>query len=308
MIAPGGSGNTANMRVLLACAAVLVLSTGCATNLSSLQTAKPIRRGQVEVEGGLGAYANLGPVVPIISQAIKQAQAAKKAADNGQQYEVSEEDAQILATAGIGLAVMPPSQGWSVAVRTGLMKEDMDLGFRFTGNSYRLDTKYRYFHWDDGKVDQPAWKRPSIDMALGLAVSKFSFSGPVFDALEYVQLNDFSRWDIEVPAYFSFDFGDIFKLYTTPKYLWTRTSLDGELVNISRQATNISGFDFRLPNTVYMHFIGSSFGLAAGYKYAHLYLELTGGYTICQPKIGGVVRNLNGVTLYPAAGIALKFP
>ncbi|MFL5320410.1 MAG: hypothetical protein ACJ790_12190 [Myxococcaceae bacterium] len=287
---------------------LLLGSVGCATNLSTLQTAKPIKRGQVEVEAGAGAYVNFGQLVPIISQAIKQTQAAKKAADTGEPFNLSEKDQQELLTAGIGLAVMPPSQGYELRVRTGLMKEDMDLGFRYTGNSYRLDTKYRYFHWEDARTDQPEYRKPSVDMAVGLAVSKYEFEGVVFDALDYVQLNDFSRWDIEVPAYFSFDIGDIVQLYAAPKYLWSRTSLDQELVNISRQATNITGFDVRLPSTVYMHFLGSSFGIAGGYKYAHLYLELTGGYTICDPKVGGQVRHLGGVTLYPAAGLALKFP
>lgn len=295
------------MRLLLVLA-VASLATGCATTLSTLSTAKPIKRGQVEVSGGAGVYVNFGPAVPIINQAIRQAQAAKKAQETGQPYEISESDADELITAGLSLAVMPPTQGWQVAVRTGLMQEDMDIGFRYSGNAYRLDTKYRFFHSGDDRPEIPLYKRPSVDMAVGLAVSKYQFSGWLFDALEYVQLNDFSRWDIEVPAYFSFDYGDILKMYVAPKYLWSRTSLDPELVNISLQATNIADYDVRLPRVVYMHFVGSSFGVAVGYKYAHLYAEFTGGYTFCDPKIGGQVRHLGGVTVYPAAGIALKFP
>ena len=40
---------------------------------------------------------------------------------------------------------------------------------------------------------------PSYDFAIGFAGSKYFFSNPVITVLEYVQLGDFSRWDVEVP-------------------------------------------------------------------------------------------------------------
>ena len=293
---------------LLTVVSLLLLSTGCATNLSSLQTARPIKRGQVEVQGGLGAYANLGPMVALVGEAIHHAGKAKEAAENQTTYEVTEEEIERAAVAGIGIAIFPPSQGWQIAARTGVLEENMDVGFRYSGNALRFDTKYRYYHWGEKREEIPDYKRPSIDLAVGLGVSKFTFDNPVFKALEYIRLDDFSRWDIDATLYSSFDFGDIFKLYLNPKYLWSRTSFDPTLVNISKQATNIAGTDLRLPSTVLMHFVGMSVGVAAGYKYAHLYVELTSGYTICRPKIAGEERRLDGVTLYPSIGLGLKFP
>lgn len=307
MIDPGTPGNWKIMR-LWTVVLLLAIGTGCATNLSTLQTAKPIRRGQVEVQGAVGAYANLGPIVGLVGEAAHHAIKAKEAAENKEQYELTEEEIEAAATAAFGIAIFMPSTGYQVSARTGILKDDMDIGLRYSGNAVRVDSKYRFYHWGVETEDVPMHKRTSVDVAVGLGVSRFIFEHPAFKALEYIRLDDFSRWDIDATLYSSFDFGDIFKIYLTPKYLWSRTSLDPTLVNISRQASNIAETDLRIPSTVYMHFIGASGGIAAGYKYAHLYLELTSGYTICRPKVAGKERRLDGVTLYPAVGLALKFP
>ena len=54
------------------------------------------------------------------------------------------------------------------------------------------------------------------------------------------------------------------------------------------------------------HFFGSSVGIAAGYKYVWLMLELTAGYTYCRPTVFGRERNIGGLTLYPAIGLQVK--
>lgn len=310
MIDPRTPGNWKTMRLSFVWLLALCvwLTTGCATNLSTLQTARPIRRGQVEVQGAAGAYVNLGPLVGLASEAVQQGVKGQQAARDGETYNVTEEELERIATAAVGIAIFMPSPGYQIQARTGILEENMDVGLRYSGNALRVDTKYRFFHWGEAREDVPLHKRPSVDLAAGVAVSKFFFAHPLFKALEFIRLDDFSRWDVEAILYSSFDFGDIFKLYVAPKYLWSRTTLDPTLVNLSRQATNIAEVDLRIPPTVYMHFIGASGGMAIGYKYAHLYVELTSGYTICRPRIAGKERRLDGVTLYPAVGVALKFP
>ncbi len=300
------------MRLLVAAAFVL---SGCSTTLSTLQTARPVQKGHVQISAGYGGYANLGPIGIIVEQAIKQTTVIREAIEKNEQYHVSEEDQQQLLTAGIGLAVMPPSTQFELAVRTGVVK-DVDVGLRYSVNALRLDGKYRLLHRGDPEEPAPApavgisppheGQKHSFDVAIGLGVSRYLFKSPVVDVLEFVQLGDFTRWDFEVPLYLSAELGEVLELYGAPKWVYSRTTLDAKLVDYSQQASNVTGLDLSLPSKVDTHFFGATAGLGVGYKYAHLLLELTAGYTVCQPEVLGRRRSLNGVTLYPAIGLLVR--
>ncbi|HEX8818558.1 MAG TPA: hypothetical protein VF794_01430 [Archangium sp.] len=289
---------------------VLLTATGCASNLSTLQTAKPLARGQFQVSGGMGLYAPAGQIVTVIDQGIKQGQAIKKAIDSGQPYHLEEADAQKLLNVGLALAVAPPGTSNELMARAGLLEDHtLDLGLRLSTNSVRVDGKVRLLHGGDLQDSPlPDHKRRSFDVALGLGVSRHLFKSPVLDALEMVQIDDFSRWDFEVPLYMSMDFGDIFKLYAAPKFIHSRTKLDQKLVDYSQFGKDVTGFDIALPGRVTSNFFGTTVGFALGYKYVHLFAELTTGYTDCRPVLFGQKRDLGGVTLYPSVGLAFKNP
>jgi len=297
------------MRVCLnaPCAVFLVglLVSGCATTLSSFQTAKPVAPGHVEVSGGTGLYVPVGAVVHVIGIGVDQAKKAIEAASNQQQYTLTQADQQDLLTAGIALAVMPPANTYEMSLRTGIV-ENVDVGLRYSVNALRLDAKWRLVHEDLDGPEVPADAARSFDMAVGVGGARYLFSNPVLDALQFVQLGDFSRWDVEVPLYLSWEWGEVFRVYGGPKYLYSRTFLDEQLVNTSEQASNITGLDLSLPLVVHTHFLGATFGLRVGYKYVFLMLELTGGYTFCSPVVLGQKRELGGVTLFPALGLAIR--
>jgi hypothetical protein len=296
------------MRLLLLFA--LLTATGCATTMSTLQTGKPLARGQLQVSGAMGVFAPVGQLATVIDQGIKQGKAIKNTIDSGEPYHLAEEDAQKLLGVGLALAVAPPGTSNELMIRTGLLESNaLDLGLRLSTSSVRFDTKVRLLHAGDPEdVPMDDIQRKSFDVALGAAVSRHLFKSPVLEALELVKIDAFSRWDVEIPLYMSVDLGDIFKLYAAPKYIYSRTTLDQKLVDYSRVGQDVTGFDIALPAQVSSHFYGASVGFALGYKYVHLYAELTAGYTACRPVIFGQQRDLGGVTLYPAIGIAFKNP
>src|SRR5262249_40194177 len=86
--------------------AVAVTLAGCASTLSSMQTAVPVEPRHVEATVGYGLYLPLGPATQAIAQGVKQTKNALEAAGSGTKYQLSEEDQQALITAGIGLATM----------------------------------------------------------------------------------------------------------------------------------------------------------------------------------------------------------
>lgn len=294
------------MRQLIALLALSLVSSGCATTLSSLQTARPVERGRVQAHMGFGVYAPVGQVIDAIALGAEEQQKLRDAAAAGEPYEIDGPTASRLTSAAIALGAFPPAASYELAIRTGILERDWDVGFRYSVNAVRLDTKYRLVH-----LESPGGRQPTqgdrFDLAVGLGAGRYLFSGPLFDALEFLKIDDFSRTDLEVPVYVSYEFGEIFKAYAVPKYVFARTSFDARLANFSQEVSVETGLDLTLPDRVDAHFFGSTLGLALGYRYVHLYLELTGGYTHCAPTLFGEARQLGGVTLYPALGLVANF-
>ncbi|MBF5040951.1 hypothetical protein FGE12_01005 [Aggregicoccus sp. 17bor-14] len=284
---------------------LLTLASGCASTLSTLQTAVPLERGQVQVSAGLGAYAPLGTILDVGKLGKDQARRIKDHLVNGEDYSLTEEDQQALLGAGIALAVEPPGVNYEFMARTGVAR-NLDAGIRYSSTSLRLDAKYRLLHGGEESPELNRLARTSKDLAIGLAVSKQVFSGPLVEALSFVHLDDFSRWDVEVPVYASFDVGDAFKVYAAPKYVYSHTTIEQTLQQAEEQAGKIVNLPGTVPSKVTGHFWGSTFGVAVGYRYVHLFAELTGGYTSSKANVLGRERNLGGVTLYPAFGLAIK--
>ncbi|WP_043391342.1 hypothetical protein [Archangium violaceum] len=288
----------------------LLTATGCASTLSTMQTAKPLARGQFQVSGAVGVFAPVGQLGSLLDEGITQGKEIRDAIDSGQPYHLEEAEAQRLLGVGMALAVAPPGPANELMIRTGLLESNtLDLGLRLSTTSLRFDGKVRLAHGGDPDDSLlPDYQRKSYDLAIGVGYSRHVFKSPVLDALEIVKIDEFSRWDLEVPVYLSMDLGDIFKVYAAPKYIYSRTSLDSRLVNASQSGQDVTGFDLSLPSEVSSHFYGASVGFALGFRYVHLYAELTGGYTDCRPVVFGQRRDLGGVTLYPSIGIAFKNP
>ncbi|WNG47715.1 hypothetical protein F0U60_29000 [Archangium minus] len=288
----------------------LLVTTGCASTLSTLQTAKPLARGQFQVSGAVGVFAPVGQLGTLIDEGIDQGKAIKESVESGQPYDLPEAEAQRLLGVGMALAVAPPGPANELMIRAGLLESStLDVGLRLSTTSVRFDGKLRLAHGGDAEDSRlPDYRRKSYDLALGVGFSRHVFKSPVLDALEIVTIDEFSRWDLEVPVYLSMDLGDIFKLYAAPKYIFSRTSLDAKLVDYSQSGKDVTGFDLGLPAQVSSHFYGASLGFALGYRYVHLYAELTAGYTDCRPVVFGQQRDLGGVSLYPSVGLAIKNP
>ena len=282
----------------------LVLGTGCASTLSSMQTAKPLERGQFQVSLGAGLFVPVGPIATVADFGIRESDKFLELINGGERVELSQEDQRRLLTAGLALGVAPPGLVTEVMARAGVA-ENLDMGLRYSGISLRLDAKYRFLHRGSGE-DRPRSGRSSFDMAIGLGLARHNFKSPALDLLKLVDIDDFSRYDVEVPFYVSSEAGEILKLYAGPKYVYSRTRLDQKLVDYSQQGKDVAGFDVSLPSRVNSHFVGSTLGIALGYKYVHLYAELTGGYTFCKPSVFGEKRNLGGPTFYPALGIGFR--
>jgi len=285
------------LRGHLPSAALVLLLSSCATSLATRQTARTLDPGHFSVDAAVGAEVPLGTLAQVAVAGEQQTQKLLAAVASQTPYAVTDQDKQDLISAGVALLLNPPSIDWEGGVRAGVFP-NLDIGARYSVNAVRGDLKYRFFEKVDG--DQ------RTDVAAGLAVSKYLFSSPIFDALEFVHLGEFSRWDIEVPVYASHEWGEYVRVYAAAKYLYSRTELDENLVATSAQATFLSGIDFQLSDTLHTHFIGATAGIQIGYRWVFLVAEVTGGYALGSVRVLGEDRSLSGVILLPALGVEVR--
>src|SRR5581483_11011578 len=194
----------ATNRVMRSAAVGLLLAlTGCATNLAQMQTARTLKPGELRVSGGFGAYI---PATQLGNFAVEGASAGVQSAQqalNHQQVQLSDDQKRTLALTSLALATMPPSLGAQIDARIGVI-DRLDVGLRYSIDSVRADAKLNFYH--DG-VDDPedGLPRKSKDIAIGIAFSGQLFKPGVSDIMGQVQLDHFSRWDVEVPLYVSID-------------------------------------------------------------------------------------------------------
>ncbi len=283
---------------------LVLVTTGCATNLSTLQTARTLQPGQIRVGAAVGVYIPAGQAANALGHGVTQARKGIEAAQNRENYTVSEADQEAMLTTALALAVLPPSTSWEINGRYGVA-ENFDVGLRYGLNALRADAKYRLVHLGD-RDGEGQGGRKSFDFAVGLGISRYFFSNPVTEVLEKVKLGNFDRWDVEVPLYISADFNPYFGIYFSPKYVYSRTTVELRLLEIA-EACNCVEEKIQIPSEVNMHFVGATAGIRAGLPKLSVYAELTGGNTFVNPRIMGKERNLGGVTLYPSIGLAGTF-
>ena len=280
-----------------AAVAYLVFASGCATSLTTRQTARTLDPGHFSADAAVGVEVPLGTLAQVTVAGEQQTQKLLAAVTSRTPYAVTDQDKQDLIAAAVALLVNPPSIDWESGVRAGVLP-NLDAGLRYSVNAVRLDVKYRFFQAVQGDS--------RVDVAAGLAGSHYVFDNPAFSVLELVHLSEFSRWDVEVPIYASYEWGNWIRAYAAAKYIYSRTELDEHLVADAEQATYLSGIDFRLQDTLHTHFIGASAGLKVGYRWVFLVAELTGGYALGSVRVLGADRSLAGLIFFPALGVEVQ--
>jgi len=285
---------------------LLPFFVGCATNLSSLQTAKTLNPGQVRITGGFGVHIPAGQLVNSASEGIKLgAKAATTNVADGQPYVLTADDKEALGTAAIALAMFPPSSVYEINGRVGLIR-NLDIGFRYSVNSMRADAKLRVHHSGDAE----GWDEPrgrSYDVAIGVGVSKYMLGSAIEAAFGGVRLDEFNRWDLEVPVYFNADWNSHIGVYFVPKFLYSRTTMRQTFLAKPCQCSEGMVPEVVTQAKVDMMFYGATLGLRFGGWRVSGMLEVTVGNTEASPVLFGKKRTLGGATIQPNIGLAVTF-
>jgi hypothetical protein len=286
---------------------VLLALTGCATNLAQMQTARTLKPGELRFSGGVGVYIPATQIGNLAAEGAAAGTQAIQQAANNQPVGLTDAQRRVVAATTLALATMPPSPGFQVDARVGVLPR-FDVGMRYSVDSVRADAKLNFYH---DAVDDPedGLPRKSKDIAIGFAVSKQLFKPGVSDMYGSVTFDNFNRWDIEVPLYVSIDVSRYFGIYGGGRYQYSRITFDETVTQM--QTCGCGGAptltQTKTASGMTRHFYGATAGIRVGSARFAWMLELTVGNTVATANILGSDVQLGGITVYPATGIALTF-
>jgi hypothetical protein len=249
-----------------------------------------MRPGHVQVQGAFDVNVPGSRVTDAVDTAATLTD--RYASDSS--YRPTEDDQRRALGAAVGLGLAAPGVNPDLMLRLGLFK-DFDAGIRYSALNAHVDGKYRFLTTKDVPEDDPN-ADPGFQGAVSLGVSKSLYSGLVFDALEFLDVGDYSRWNVEVPVIFGKRMGNIGHVWFGPKYVYSHYSVDASLRNVGI-VPETSGS---------IHHLGAFGGVGLGYKWVFVFTELTVANMFAKPEILGQTVNLGGIVIVPALGLMLR--
>ena len=274
-------------------------STACSTTLSTLQPAEPMRPGHVQAQAALDVNVPASRIVDAVD--VVATLGDRYASDPA--YRPSADEQRRALAAGVGLGLSAPGVNPDFMLRMGVVK-NLDVGLRWSGLAAHADGKYRFLATKEPTAEEEEAEEGTIGNgpdrgfqgAVSIGISKALYNGFVFDALDYLEVGDYSRWNIEVPVIFGTRLADVGHVWFGPKYVFSTYSVDASLKNIGAVPES-SGT---------IHHLGAFGGIGVGYKVVFVFAELTIAKMFAQPEIFGQKTDLGGIVVAPAGGLMLR--
>ena len=193
--------------------------------------------------------------------------------------------------AGVNLLLDTPTVGPHVALAYTPV-DRFEVGVRYAGAAWRLGARYQLLDHETGP----------FDFTVGLGVSRFTFEFPLSDQIPVLELDDFSRWQVDLPILIGTR-RNWFRVWIGPKILLTKfeTQLTLKLPNDDQTLARFEG------NAA---FVGGQAGLALGYKRLFLAFELTLAEAFGTAHLTAVALDppthdtaLSTFTIFPSIGL-----
>jgi hypothetical protein len=262
---------------------VLSAGTGCAPSLSTFQPAHVAPKGHVTAEVGLEGGVPVGAFTTLLDEGKTLA----KQGANGQP--LSNEQKWQIFDAGVNLLLLTPSFGPHVGVAY-VPIDHLEVGVRYAGAAWRLGARYQLADHVSGP----------FDLTVGLGVSRFAYEFPLSDQIPGLSLEDFSRWQIDVPVLIGTS-RDWFRVWAGPKLLFTTFSTALKLTLPSD--VTLASFDGTGA------FVGAQGGFAIGYRKLFVGFELTlaeaFGTAHLTANLAPTTRDtdVSSFTIFPSVGL-----
>lgn len=261
---------------------MLLLSLGCAMNLSEMRSARVLRGGEVHV-GQINSV-----VVPTAS--VRNAiDPAKTLIEELDEDELTPEERQVVLGGLSAVALTGPGYGSFIDAAVGLGR-GWEAGGRFGNGNYSLQVRRKI----------PGLKAPwhsSASLRVG-----YGSGGAWFSVLDWankaVKVSDLRRFDTSLSVSVGREFGEWGRLWWGPKaqvspYLF---ELDGTAVGLGEESTRGT-----------MVYAGGYVGGAVGYRWVHFAAELTVLHARGSVEAFDTEHDLSGLILAPHWGFQGTF-
>jgi len=246
------------------------------------------------------AQAEFGMDVSIPTGTIADSIAAVDAlVEAAGERDLTEQEVQQVYKATTATLLNPPSATPHVGIGFTVV-DNLEVSLRYATSSLRLGGRYQFLHKDKHKVDA----------SVGLGFGYYVLSLPIGDALKIVELEDFSRFQIDVPLVFGTQ-GSWYRLWGGPRFMYTRFGTElklaiPEVPGVTGGRAEVASFG---GNGFY---VGGQAGVAVGYKYVFLAFELTvvrllmnGNLDVLNKPVASL--DLSSNIVYPAIGLMGEF-
>ncbi|HEY0706471.1 MAG TPA: hypothetical protein VGG33_06735, partial [Polyangia bacterium] len=228
--------------------------SGCASALSSFQPAHVGPKGQVRAEVGSDVAI---PTATIASSL----DAAKTLASAARTRELSEAEKTELFKAGLNLALNAPSLVNHVGI-TYNPADQWEVGLRYAGSAWRLG----------GRRQLLTQTTDGTDLSVGVGVSRATYEFPISDIIDVVRLNDFERWNIDVPITAGWQ-GPAHRIWLGPRLAYMHHSAS-MTIQVPGDPTGVAEDDVASSEGDGF-FVGALAGAAVGYRWLFVAAELS---------------------------------
>jgi hypothetical protein len=266
----------------------ILLTASCAPSLSTFQPAHVPPKGHVQVGAGL----EIGIPVGAITDAIEQ---GKQLADRAQAGQALTDDERWqIFDAGVNLVLNAPAVGPHLGLALTIINR-LELSLRYAGTAWRLGGRYQLLD----RLTAP------FDMVAGVGISRSSYKFPLADSIPVLKLDDFQRWQIDVPLLIGTS-RDWVRVWMGPRFVVT--SFDTRLTLVLPSETQVASFE----GTAY--YLGGQGGVAIGYRKVFVAFELTIAEALGTAHLTSVGlqppthdSKVTGLVIYPSFGLLGEF-
>jgi hypothetical protein len=235
---------------------LLTVFAGCAAPISSYQPAHVGPRGTFRADLGVDVVVATGAFSSTIDAGKTLARAARSRA-------LSEAEKIQLFSAGLALALDSPG----VVEHTRISYNPLDrfeVSLRYASDTWRLGGRYQFL----------AQENDGVDLSVGLGGARFSYGLPIEDVIDVIRLPEFERWTFDLPITIG-RHGEIFRWWTGPRFAYIHHG--AELVLSAPGSAGTVAQDDVARSSGSHGFVGFLAGIALGYRYVFLAVELAVG-------------------------------
>jgi hypothetical protein len=283
-----------NYAFLSLALALALLTCACSTSVTSLQTGRALAPGEVQLTAAASLPLSTSAINGVLDS-LDRLEGELEEAATSEDNTIDAETQRQLTESALALLLFQPAPVMEINGRMGLVPK-LDAGLRYSARQVKGDLKYQFW---DGENGHAAGFTLGYSYHLSIAPSILESA---FDLLEYVELNDFSRHDLDLGLIWSRDWGEWLSLYGGLRYLVSFISLDADLQKVE------SSLDLeRTSLSSRLHMVGVTGGAMLGYKHLFLHLELSVLSAEYAPTILGDKVDLSGTVISPAFGLTTRF-